>query len=213
VAPDAFTHQLFRVRVMADGEYAKVYMNGTRVANVPDADLGRSRHIVFDLRGDAAKNATLVGPITVAGGRESLYQVLEKDKKVSTHGILFDVGSDHIKPESAPTLKEISAMLAEHPALKLTIEGHTNDQGDANASLALSQRRAAAVKDMLVKSFSADASRLATKGFGLWKPVKSNATPEGRQQNQRVELTKGFYDCPIEPEGFPPSACWFTTPK
>jgi outer membrane protein OmpA-like peptidoglycan-associated protein len=189
VAPDAFTHQLIRVSVLADGKYAKVYLNGTRVANVPNADLGRSNHIVFDLHGDS-KNPTLVGPITVAGGGRALYDALETSGRVSTHGILFDVGSDHIKAESGPTLKEIAAMLAEHPALKLTIEGHTDDQGDAAQNLTLSERRAAAVKQALVDSFKADAARLATKGLGSTKPVKSNGTPEGRQQNRRVELVR-----------------------
>jgi OmpA-OmpF porin, OOP family len=187
VAPDAFTHQLIRVRVMADGKYAKVYMNGTRVANVPNADLGRGRRIVFDLSGDT-KNATLVGPITVAAGGKKLYDALATNGRVATQGIFFDVGSDHIKPESGPTLKEIAAMLAEHPSLKLTIEGHTDDQGDAGENMALSARRAAAVKQELVSSFGVDASRLSTNGKGSSKPVKSNATPEGRQQNRRVEL-------------------------
>jgi outer membrane protein OmpA-like peptidoglycan-associated protein len=187
VAPDAFTHQLIRVSVLADGNYAKVYLNGTRVANVPNANLGRSTHIVFDLKGDT-RNPTLIGPITVAGGGKSLYDVLEKDKSVSTHGILFDVGSDHIKPESGPTLKEIAAMLEQHPSLKLTIEGHTDDQGDPAQNLALSERRAAAVKQKLIDSFKADAARLATKGLGSTKPLISNATPEGRLQNRRVML-------------------------
>jgi len=187
VAPDAFTHQLIRVSVLADGMYAKVYLNGTRVANVPNADLGRSSHIVFDLHGDV-RNATLVGPITVAGGGKSLYDALEKNKSVSTHGILFDVGSDHIKPESGPTLKEIAAMLEQHPSLKLTIEGHTDDQGDAAQNLALSERRAAAVKQKLIEAFKADATRLFTKGLGSTKPMTSNATAEGRLQNRRVML-------------------------
>jgi OmpA-OmpF porin, OOP family len=187
VAPDAFTHQVVRVRVMADGKYAKVYMNGTRVANVPNADLGRSRHIVFDLHGDV-KNPTLVGPITVAGGGKKLYDALATSGRVATQGIYFNVGSDQIKPESGPTLKEIAAMLAEHPTLKLTIEGHTDDQGNAGENQALSERRAVAVKQALVTSFGVDAARLSPKGMGSSKPVASNATSEGRQQNRRVEL-------------------------
>jgi outer membrane protein OmpA-like peptidoglycan-associated protein len=186
-APDAQPHQVMHVRVMADGKYAKLYMNGTRVANVPNADLGRSKHIVFDLHGDV-KNPTLVGAITVAAGGKKLYDALSTNGRVITHGIYFDVGSDHVKPESGPTLKEIAGMLAEHPTLKLTIEGHTDDQGNAGENQALSDRRAAAVKQALVTSFGADGARLSTKGMGSSKPVASNGTPEGRQQNRRVEL-------------------------
>jgi outer membrane protein OmpA-like peptidoglycan-associated protein len=187
VAPDAHTHELVQVRVLSEGAYAKVYLNGTRVANVPNANLGRSKMIVFDLAGDA-KNATLVGPITVATGGNPLYETIAAKGRASTQGIYFDVGSDQLQPASGPTLKEIAAMLAEHPALKLTIEGHTDNQGDLGENQALSERRAAAVKDALVKSFGADASRLSTKGMGASKPVASNATPEGRARNRRTEL-------------------------
>lgn len=189
VAPDAFTHQLIRVRVMSDGKYAKVYMNGTRVANVPDADLGRSTHIVFDLRGDE-KNGTFVGPLTVAGGGRKLYDALETNGRVATQGIFFEVGSDHIKPESGPTLKEIAAMLTEHGSLKLLIEGHTDSQGDSAENQSLSERRAAAVKEALAGSFGVDPARLTAKGMGASKPATANTTPEGRQQNRRVELVR-----------------------
>ena len=187
VAPDAHTHELMQVRVLSDHEYAKVYLNGTRVANVPNANLGRSKMIVFDLAGDS-KNATLVGPITVATGGNPLYETIAAKGRASTQGIYFDVGSDQLQPASGPTLKEIAAMLSEHPGLKLTIEGHTDNQGDLGENQLLSERRAAAVKEALVKSFGVDGSRLSTKGMGASKPVASNATPEGRARNRRTEL-------------------------
>ena len=187
VAPDAETHQIIHVAIKADGKYGKVYLNGTRVANVPNADFGRSKQIVFDLHGDA-KNATLIGDINVNVGVEQLYHTLAANKRVATQGIYFEPGSDQIKPESGPTLKEIAAMLADHTSLKLTIEGHTDNQGKADDNLALSEKRAAAVKQALVTSFGVDDSRLSTKGLGASKPAQSNATPIGRQLNRRVEL-------------------------
>jgi outer membrane protein OmpA-like peptidoglycan-associated protein len=108
---------------------------------------------------------------------------------VATHGIFFDTGSDNIRAESTPTLKEMVSMLTEHPDLSLTIEGHTDNVGDAQANLALSAKRAEAVKAYLVgKGVSGD--RLATKGLGATKPAAPNTTAEGRQQNRRVELVK-----------------------
>ena len=82
-------------------------------------------------------------------------------------------------------------MMADHRALRLTIVGHTDNKGDPAENQTLSGRRAAAVKEALVTSFGADASRLLTKGMGASKPVVPNATPEGRARNRRVELVNG----------------------
>jgi len=81
-------------------------------------------------------------------------------------------------------------MLAAHAELALTIEGHTDNTGSAAANQTLSEQRAAAVKQYLVAHYGVDAARLDAKGFGASKPVASNDTPEGRQQNRRVELVK-----------------------
>jgi OmpA-OmpF porin, OOP family len=82
-------------------------------------------------------------------------------------------------------------MLAEHPDLAITIEGHTDNVGSAQANQELSRKRAAAVKQALVSTYRIDAARLTSTGFGDTKPVAKNDTPEGRQQNRRVELVKG----------------------
>ena len=81
-------------------------------------------------------------------------------------------------------------MLQEHPELKLAIEGHTDATGQAAANQTLSERRAAAVREALVAQFAIDGARLTSKGLGQSKPVGPNTTPEGRQQNRRVELVR-----------------------
>ena len=78
-------------------------------------------------------------------------------------------------------------MLAEHPALKLTIEGHTDDQGDAAQNLTLSERRAGSVRDYLVDQ-GVPSSRITARGYGESRPKDTNSTPEGRQLNRRVEI-------------------------
>ena len=181
--------ELYHVRLMVDGEHAKVYEDGKRVANVPTAKLGRSNGVWVHAR--ASENEPFyVTNIRVAESNTSLFDALSASGRVATHGILFDVNSDRIRPESAPTLLEIADMLKAHPDLKLTIEGHTNNTGDAAANQTLSEHRAASVKSTLVSTYGIDASRLATKGFGASKPAASNDTAEGRQQNRRVELVK-----------------------
>lgn len=184
-----YTGQMVHCRVMADGDYVKVYVNGKRVANAPNATLGRANKIWVTMSATEGEPAYLAN-IRVAAGGKPLYDALTADGHVATHGILFDVGSDRIRPESAPTLEQIGDMMAAHADLKLMIEGHTDDVGAAAANQSLSDRRAASVKQALVAGYAVDAGRLQTKGYGATKPVAPNTTPEGRQINRRVELVK-----------------------
>ena len=115
--------------------------------------------------------------------------ILSSGRYVS-HGILFDTGSDRLKPESAPAIQTVAKALGTNPNLKLLIEGHTDSVGNAASNLDLSKRRADAVKTVLVSQFSIDASRLTTNGLGATKPMDSNDTPQGRAQNRRVEFVK-----------------------
>src|SRR5688500_2618297 len=179
----------FTARIMVDGRYAKVYMAGTRVANVPNANLGRANKIfvMFDASEDSP---AYFANFRVAAGGKKLYDAIAEKGRVATQGIYFDTGSDRIRPESAPTLKEIGSMLSEHADLKLTIEGHTDNVGAAATNQALSEERAAAVRQYLIDNHSVDAARLSAKGLGSTKPSASNDTPEGRQNNRRVELVK-----------------------
>jgi OmpA-OmpF porin, OOP family len=181
--------KLRKGRVLADGKYVKVYVDDTRVLNVPNADLGRADKILFYTDADV-KTPSLFGNFRVAAGGKKLYDALAARGRVATQGIYFDTGSDRIRPESTPTLKEIGAMLKDHPELKLTIEGHTDNVGSAASNQALSEKRAAAVRQFLIDSYQVDAARLEGKGLGQSKPAGSNDTPEGRQNNRRVELVK-----------------------
>ena len=179
----------FTARIMVDGRYAKVYMGGTRVANVPNASLGRANKIflAFDASAD---NPAYFRNFRIAAGGKKLYDAIAEKGRASTQGIYFDTGSDGIRPESAPTLKEIGDMLKEHGDLKLAIEGHTDNVGAAASNHTLSEKRAAAVRQYLIDKYSIDGARLVAKGLGATKPVGSNDTPEGRQNNRRVELVK-----------------------
>jgi OOP family OmpA-OmpF porin len=117
-------------------------------------------------------------------------QVISSSGRYVTHGILFDTGSDRLRPESAPVIQAIARGLETNPNLRLLIEGHTDSVGIAAHNLELSKRRAEAVKAVLVSQFNVDASRLTTNGLGSTKPIDTNDTPQGRAQNRRVELVK-----------------------
>jgi outer membrane protein OmpA-like peptidoglycan-associated protein len=125
----------------------------------------------------------------LAEGGKDIKSTLMSEGKIVTHGILFDTGSDKIKPESLPTLKKILAILEESPALNFSIEGHTDNQGTRELNQTLSEKRAKAVQLWLTGK-GIPASRLQSKGWGDTKPIDTNDTPEGRANNRRVEFTK-----------------------
>jgi outer membrane protein OmpA-like peptidoglycan-associated protein len=187
--PDGERGALRRARVLVDGAYVKAYLDDTRLLNVPNANLGRANQILFYTDGNA-KEPTLFGNFRIAAGGKKLYDALASAGRVATQGIYFDTGSDRIRPESSPTLKEIGAMLQEHADLKLAIEGHTDNVGAAASNQALSEKRAAAVRQALIDTYHVDGARLTAKGLGQTKPAASNDTPEGRQSNRRVELVR-----------------------
>lgn len=177
-------------RIMADGSYMKMYLDDHRVANVPNAVFPRADKLYFTIAWAYDENPIMIGPIRIAAGGLDLYDRLEAEGRVATQGIYFAVNSDIIRPESTGTLKQIGDMLRQHAELRLSIEGHTDSDGDDAYNLDLSKRRADAVKAHLEQAFGIDASRLETAGLGETKPAADNSTPEGKQQNRRVELVK-----------------------
>jgi outer membrane protein OmpA-like peptidoglycan-associated protein len=119
-----------------------------------------------------------------------LASALNATGSVALQNVLFDTGKATLKPESAAALAPVGELLKSDPALKLEIQGHTDNVGQPAANLKLSQDRAAAVKAYLVQTLAIPAARLTTAGFGDTKPVAANADEGGRAQNRRVELVK-----------------------
>lgn len=101
----------------------------------------------------------------------------------------FDPGKATVRPSSLPTVVQIAALLQDNPLLRLTIEGHTDNAGEAKANKRLSEARAKAVVAVLV-AMGIGPTRLKAAGFGQERPVADNATPEGRAKNRRLELVK-----------------------
>ncbi len=99
--------------------------------------------------------------------------------------ILFQTASDRFDTQSELLIAEFSEFLAATPSLRVEIQGHTDNIGDAGANLALSQRRARRVAET-IKSYGIDAVRISSRGYGESKPVASNETEVGRAQNRRT---------------------------
>ena len=106
-----------------------------------------------------------------------------------TSDIRFKTGSAELQDQSLEILDRIGKTLQDWPMLRLEVGGHTDSQGSAEFNRKLSQARAEAVRDYILKHFpDVDPSRLTAVGYGESQPVADNGTAAGRAQNRRVEF-------------------------
>jgi outer membrane protein OmpA-like peptidoglycan-associated protein len=115
---------------------------------------------------------------------------LKIQRRIRLYGIHFDVDSANIQPRSEPVIKEVAQIMREEPAWRFQIEGHTDSDGGVDHNQVLSQHRAESVVNDLVKRYRIARSRLVPVGYGLSRPVATNATPAGKALNRRVELLR-----------------------
>ena len=121
-------------------------------------------------------------------GADAMKAALDKDGHVALY-INFDTDKTAIRPESQPVVGEIAKLLNANPALKLEVQGHTDNAGTPAHNQTLSVGRANAVVGALMAQGIA-LDRLAPKGYGQTKPIADNANEDGRSKNRRVELVK-----------------------
>lgn len=108
--------------------------------------------------------------------------------RITIYGIQFDFNRAELKPESKPALDEIATYLRQNPERRLHVVGHTDAVGGFDFNVKLSQARAVAVVESLVRSYGIASTRLTGNGVGMLAPIAPNATEEGRAKNRRVEL-------------------------
>jgi OmpA-OmpF porin, OOP family len=121
---------------------------------------------------------------------DDMKQAIHDSGKVALYGLYFDTDKDTVKAESQPTLAEIAKLLKSEPSLRLHVVGHTDNQGKLDYNLDLSHRRAVSVVGELTRKFGVTANRLDAFGCGVYSPVASNESEEGRAKNRRVELVQ-----------------------
>lgn len=129
------------------------------------------------------------GKVTVTSA-SAMGSGMAAEGKVALYGIFFDSGKAEIKPESKPQLDEMGKLLNGNKNLRVFIVGHTDNQGALEANLALSQKRAEAIRAALLKDYGIDGKRLVARGVANFAPIASNAQEAGRARNRRVELVE-----------------------
>lgn len=102
-------------------------------------------------------------------------------------GVTFDTGKATLRPASASRLDDVLEFLTHKPGTRVQISGHTDNVGDSTSNQTLSEARAAACRSYLVDR-GIDAGRIDAVGYGDSQPTATNDTPEGRQENRRIEV-------------------------
>ena len=171
----------------------RVYLNDKKIFDMPRAmpENGVYKSIYFRTQNFYKdNNAFYLGNLKLAVGAPDTRNKLITEGKFVTSGILFDVNSATVKPESYGVIREIANVLAENSNVKVQIVGHTDSDGDDAANLSLSKKRADAVKSILEKTYGVDGSRLTSDGKGESQPVDKANTAEAKANNRRVEFIK-----------------------
>ena len=147
--------------------------------------LGCGKPVVFQGKSTLAVTGTPPAPVVTAPPRVEV-----RDNKIEIHEkIQFDYNKATIKEESFSLLHDIAEVIKKNPQIKkLSIEGHASSEGDAKHNKKLSDDRAKAVMDYLVKKEQIPAATLAAKGWGEEKPIADNNTEDGKEKNRRVEF-------------------------
>lgn len=170
----------------------KLYIDGIRVANVPNATPAAYLEIqLYKSVVSYQKTPTNAGitNVRIAKGAVPLYDRMMSDGKFITYGITFDVGKSVIKPESMGEINRIVQLMSENPDLKFSVEGHTDSTGNATSNQTLSEARSKAIVEKLIE-LGISTDRLTALGKGQTTPIADNGTDEGRAKNRRVEFVK-----------------------
>jgi len=140
--------------------------------------------------GDAKEYNTLEIPVLQEGysyNKGTLTVMIEEPKLFILDNVYFDSGKATLKSSSYKELNELLEYLTLKPTTNIEIAGHTDNVGEDTANLALSQRRADAVKKYLLKR-GVSSKRVQAKGYGESRPVSDNTTDKGRAMNRRTEV-------------------------
>ena len=175
----------------------KVYINGVRVINIPNANKPQWFTINTEFWED---HIDYITNIRLANGGVELYEQKATDMsavekaiaetgKFVTNNILFETGKATLKPESMEEIQKVADYMKKDASARFEVQGHTDNQGSDAINDPLSQQRAEAVVKAL-ESMGVDPFNLRAVGKGSHEPVASNSTDEGRAQNRRVEFIK-----------------------
>ena len=175
----------------------KVYVNGRRVINIPNAKAMDWFTICTEFWED---HIDYITNVRLAKGAVQLYdrnaqsmtaveKAMAETGKFVTNNILFETGKADLKAESMEEIQKVADYMKKNPSVRFEVQGHTDNQGSDAINDPLSQKRAEAIVKALV-GMGVDEWNLRAVGKGSHEPVADNKTDEGRAKNRRVEFIK-----------------------
>lgn len=172
------------------GPTSRDVQGGHHIFQIPSKSVAEPTYVLLRINGSRRYSLTFIEPspmvqqVTVGKLAQEM-----ADQGFATIRLNFATGSAEVPPDAAQTLQTIVQWLKQTPSLHLSIEGHTDNVGQAADNKRLSQARADAVRSALLAQGIA-AGRLTAKGWGQEQPIADNRADAGRAQNRRVELVK-----------------------
>lgn len=174
----------------------KVYVDGKRVANIPNAPVNPGWVTLWRNGG----GNVFIKDIIIAKGAKDLYgqnatdadaitKAMAETGKFVTNNILFETGKADLKAESMVEIMKVAEYMKANPSVRFEVQGHCDNQGSDKVNDPLSQKRSEAIVNALVK-LGVDEFNLKAVGKGSHEPVADNSTEEGRAKNRRVEFIK-----------------------
>lgn len=183
------------VAISIQKERVRIWIDQEKVFDLPQAAPlnGNLNQLKIDMSTSNYTNEQLgyyVSNFRFAEGSSDKRSKLLTTGKLETSGILFASNSAEVKSDNEGSIKEVAAAMTENPDLTIKIIGHTDAVGKPEANQTLSSKRAESVKNVLVKTYQIDASRIETEGKGSSAPVTSDTREAGNTKNRRVEFIK-----------------------
>jgi len=173
----------------ADAAAAKAKADADRAAAEAQADAARNQAAAAQASADQAKSAADAAREKLRAQLNAVLQTTENARGliVNMSDVLFDSGKYTLKTDTQVSLAKVSGIIQAYPGLTLQVEGYTDSVGGDDYNQKLSEARASAVQQFLIKQ-GVPAANITAKGYGKADPVADNATKDGRQQNRRVQL-------------------------
>ncbi|MGM0632299.1 MAG: OmpA family protein [Pseudomonadota bacterium] len=161
---------------------------GRRPERVPPTPEPEPQTQVMDSDGDGVpddRDDCPDTPSTHAVDENGCSIIIEEVERIEL-AVRFEFDSDEVRPQFYDEIREVADFLEEHEDTVAELEGHTDSIGPEEYNQGLSERRANAVRDVLIEQFDVHPGRVTATGYGESRPVASNDTEQGRQQNRRT---------------------------
>jgi len=184
------SNEKFHISFWVQKQRVRMYISDKKVLDLPRGLQANYTYNIFRIDDNSDETTPLISNFRMAAGMPDMRNKLITEGKLISYGIYFDVNSDKLKPESAPSIKEIATVIKDNPDIKVKIVGHTDSDGADDLNLDLSKRRAESVKKEMVTSHGIDSGRLETEGKGESQPISTNDSGVNKAKNRRVEFLK-----------------------